>query len=287
MGVEIQRKYFKFQVKSVDEAGRFSGYASVFGIVDSYGDVVQKGAFKKTLLEQTSFPLLWSHDVGNPIGICSGREDARGLYIEGELNLEVQRAREIHALMRQGAVRGLSIGYTTIKEDKDEEGNRLLKEIRLWEVSLVVFPANQAAMVIDVRSMGEFQEETIELKPYPNEHAARLLDPDQFDRFRRTRDGKLWNRIKVPNTVFVIWGRFKNSDDWAAQALRFPVKDWTADEALKWLKENEVDYMEFEPASQDEKAREIEEQKKAEEERKKLEMILASLRGLNDRIKSL
>lgn len=249
MANRIERKYFRFQVRSVSEAGKFTGYASVFGIRDSYGDVIARGAFSKTLQEQKTFPMLWSHDVMNPIGIVTAREDNRGLVVDGELNLEVQRGREVYALMRQGAVRGLSIGFTTMKDSKDDDRNRVLQEIKLWEVSLVVFPANQAALVTDVRTMGEFQEETIEMKPYPNEHAARLQDPDEFDRFRRTKDGKLFGRIKVPETIFVVWGRFRNTEnEWAAQSIRFPVKHWTAEEAKKWLQENEIEYVTFEEA---------------------------------------
>lgn len=78
--------------------------------------------------------------------------------------------------------------------------------------------------------------------PYPNEHACRLQDPAKFDKFRRTSGGKLYNKINVPKTISIIWGHSKGQDDnaWAPQALRFPKTKWTADEAKKWLKDNEV-----------------------------------------------
>lgn len=91
--------------------------------------------------------------------------------------------------------------------------------------------------------------------PYPNEHSARLQDPSRFnpETFRRADDGTIYGRIKVPATAAVIWGKLKGRDKPAdspiPQALRFPTKNWTADEARKWLKENNVKYISFEPAT--------------------------------------
>lgn len=155
MSKKFETKDFEFKFSMSDteaEAGTFTGYASIFGIVDSYGDAVQKGAFKKTLHEKRAFPLLWSHDVREPIGVIAGAEDDKGLSITGKLNLDVQRAREIRSLMAQGAVKGLSIGYNVIKELKDPEtGIRQLKEIQLWEISPCVFQACPEAEVSDVK----------------------------------------------------------------------------------------------------------------------------------------
>lgn len=93
-------------------------------------------------------------------------------------------------------------------------------------------------------------EEDIILRPYPNEHAARLIEPEKFDKFRRTKGGNLHGK-KVPATISIIWGHLKDKPDsaWAAQALRFPTSSWTADEAKKWLKDNDISYKEFAPAS--------------------------------------
>ncbi len=145
---------FKFRVDSVDEVeGKFAGYASVWDVVDSYGDAVAKGAFRKTLKENDSFPMLWSHDIMSPIGIIKGREDKTGLIVEGQLNLDVQRAKEVRSLMKQGAINGLSIGYQTMKEDVDREnGTRILKEIKLWEISPCVFQACPGAEISEVKT---------------------------------------------------------------------------------------------------------------------------------------
>jgi len=99
------------------------------------------------------------------------------------------------------------------------------------------------------------------LRPYPNEHSARLRNPDDFDSktFRRTEGGSLYGKIKVPKTIAIIWGKLKGkakpSDPPIPQALRFPTKNWTADEAKKWLKTNNIKYEKFEPASQKEKTK--------------------------------
>lgn len=93
------------------------------------------------------------------------------------------------------------------------------------------------------------------LKPYPNEHSARLQDPDKFDpkSYRRTRGGILYGSKKVPSTISIIWGKLKGkakpSDPPIAQALRFPTKDWTVTKAKKWLSDNNITFISFEPAT--------------------------------------
>jgi len=251
--LETKNLEFKFTMNGEEaEAGTFNGYASIFDMVDSYGEIVTRGAFKKTLREKKQFPLLWSHNIDKPIGVISGVEDEKGLSVVGQLNLDVQLAREIRSLMAQTAIKGLSIGFNVVKESIDKESNlRQLKEIDLWEVSPCVFQACPEAEVEGIKSLGPD-----ELKPYPNEHSARLIDPAKFDKFRRKADGKLYNKIKVPATIDVIWGHLKDGadDDWTTQALRFPTKDWTVAEAKAWLKDNDVKYIDFEPAKEPEKS---------------------------------
>jgi len=154
MASKLLTKEFPFILTKMDEElGTFTGYASVWDMVDSCGDSVQRGAFKKTLKDNESFPMLWSHYIMEPLGIITGKEDKTGLAVEGKINLEVQRGREIRALMKQGAVNGLSIGYQTMKEDVDREnGTHLLKEIKLWEISPCVFQACPGAVVEGVKS---------------------------------------------------------------------------------------------------------------------------------------
>lgn len=149
---------FDLSVKAVSDDGLFSGYGSVFGEVDSYREVVAPGAFAESLAQIKAkgrpVPVLWQHRSGEPIGVYSSlAEDAHGLKVEGQLVLEVGRAKEAHALMKAGAVSGLSIGYYVREDSWDEkERVRTLKKVDLVEVSLVTFPANDEARVDTIKS---------------------------------------------------------------------------------------------------------------------------------------
>ncbi|MCE2926449.1 MAG: HK97 family phage prohead protease [Rickettsiales bacterium] len=146
---------FPLFLKSLDEQGRFAGYASVFDHVDNQRDRVVSGAFYKTLQGRvSSIKLLWQHQQSEPIGIFERIfEDDIGLYVEGRLLLSVQRAKEAYELLKEGAVSGLSIGYSPVRYQIDpESGIRTLLEVDLWEISLVTFPANSAAQVTVVKS---------------------------------------------------------------------------------------------------------------------------------------
>ena len=92
--------------------------------------------------------MLWQHDPAQPIGIWDEvREDARGLWVKGRLLERVERAREAAALIAAGAIDGLSIGYRTLRAARNDKGQRLLRELELWEVSLVTFPMLPSARV--------------------------------------------------------------------------------------------------------------------------------------------
>ncbi|MDR1874235.1 MAG: HK97 family phage prohead protease [Synergistaceae bacterium] len=158
--MKIQTKQnleFPFEVKELTDAGTFRGYGSVFDVVDAWDDVVLKGAFTKSLAKKKP-ALLWQHDSGKPIGVyTSMEEDNRGLKLEGRLLIDaVAQAKEAHALLQAGAINGLSIGYIPLAweyETRKEKRVRVLKEIDLWETSLVTFPANPKAIVGSVKSM--------------------------------------------------------------------------------------------------------------------------------------
>ncbi len=157
---EMQKQFFNvnLEVRSVSEdadrkVGTFEGYGSVFGVEDSYGDIVERGAFSDSL-SKFKPKLLWQHDMRSPVGIYPEMyEDARGLYLKGELNLDVQRGREAYALLKQGAISGLSIGFITEDYEMDTVKNiRRIKKVRLLEVSLVTFPANEQSNILNVKS---------------------------------------------------------------------------------------------------------------------------------------
>jgi len=124
------------------QTANIEGYASLFGGKDMAGDVVATGAFARTLREKRpgAIKLLYQHEASEPIGLLrEAYEDAAGLFIAGEINLQTQRGEEAYALLVQGALTGLSIGFNVVTAAKQNNG-RLITEIDLWEVSLVTFP---------------------------------------------------------------------------------------------------------------------------------------------------
>jgi HK97 family phage prohead protease len=132
-----------------------AGYASLFGRVDLGGDLVVPGAFARSLKGRGArgIRMLFQHDPAEPIGTWDVvREDARGLYVQGRLALGVGRAREVAALLRQGAVDGLSIGFKAERARRDRTGIRRLEQVDLWEVSVVTFPMLPGAKVTRIVS---------------------------------------------------------------------------------------------------------------------------------------
>lgn len=129
--------------------GHFTGYASLFGVPDLGRDVVAPGAFAASLARRgvSGVRMLWQHDPAEPIGSwLSLEEDALGLRVSGRLNLAVQRARELDALMRERALDGLSIGFRAVRAQPERGGRRLIA-VDLWEISLVTFPLQPGARI--------------------------------------------------------------------------------------------------------------------------------------------
>lgn len=142
-------------LERVGSDGTFSGYASLFGAVDLAKDVVERGAFRKSLADRgvAGIRMLYQHDAAQPIGGWDEiKEDGRGLFVRGRLNLDVERAREVLSLMRSGGLDGLSIGFRTVRARKDAaSGTRRLLEADLWEISVVTFPMLPGARVAHVK----------------------------------------------------------------------------------------------------------------------------------------
>lgn len=139
---------------TVTEGRVISGYASVFGRKDQGGDIVLPGAYAESLRKLQAAgrraKMLWQHDPAQPIGVWDEmREDGRGLLVKGRILTEVEKGREAAALLSAGAIDGLSIGYRTLRAERDGKGQRLLQELDLWEVSLVTFPMLPEARVAE------------------------------------------------------------------------------------------------------------------------------------------
>jgi hypothetical protein len=226
----MERKVFDFGLKELNEDGTFQGYASIFrpeGECDLAGDRIEKGAFKITLKKNGSFPLHWYHNILEPVGEITPEEDDIGLKVEGKLVLEVQRAAELYALMRKTkrVAKQLSIGYEAVKWRMDG-GTRVIKEIKLYEISIVTFGADQAAFISEIK---------IEGKPYPNEHACRLQDPDKYDRFtreKRKHEGKTYS-------IIFGWRKVEGKEVSEEQAYRYDKDVWTAAEARTHCKDHD------------------------------------------------
>ncbi len=160
MNLETKSMYFK--ADSLKDDGTFSGYCNVFDVKDSYGDVVKKGAFIGSLNDWQAKgkmpPILWQHDRGQVIGVWTKLyEDDKGLFGEGKLLIDdVTKAKEAYALIKVGAIDGLSIGYRTQKWAWNDDDSVLeLLEIDLKEVSIVTFPANSDSTVSQVKHQAQ------------------------------------------------------------------------------------------------------------------------------------
>ena len=155
------KKVFKLDIKNLtDDNGNrsFTGYGSTFGNVDRVGDIVEKGAFHKSLQQHESSgtmpAMLLHHDMHRPIGVWSSmKEDDYGLAVEGKLTKGVRDADEAYALLKDGALHSMSIGYRVLKEEYNKStGINHVHEIALHELSLVTIPANAAAVIGSVKN---------------------------------------------------------------------------------------------------------------------------------------
>lgn len=145
-----------FEIKSLSQEGTFRGYASTYS-VDQQKDQIVPGAFRNSLKRwrvQKKWPfLLWHHHLDQPIGRWTNmREDNKGLFVEGELLLDVQKAREVYTLMKQGILDSLSIGFQPLMCRLDSvQKVRKIFQLHLVEVSIVTTPANTEANIQQVK----------------------------------------------------------------------------------------------------------------------------------------
>lgn len=172
------------EIKSLKDSGEFEGYGSTFGgEPDSYGDVIAAGAYSKSLADHaakgTMPKMFWQHDSGQPIGKwLEASEDSKGLVMRGKLNMGVQRGKEAYALLKEGDIDGLSIGYQIKAYEADTEtGVWTLTEIDLKEVSVVSIGACETATVSSVKAAKASFDLTERLK------AGDQLEGREFETF--------------------------------------------------------------------------------------------------------
>jgi hypothetical protein len=179
----IERKMVGlFELKSLSEDGTFEGAASPYGVTDLGGDIVEPGAFTKTIAERGSkVRLLDGHTIR--VGIASVSETPTALMAKGRLNLGKSAGRDAYSDLKfyqeNGLPMGLSIGYFPVKSERDEKGIRHLKEIRLHEISVTEFPMNESATVHSVKSMDGAEDALQKARQCVEEaakHIASIMD---------------------------------------------------------------------------------------------------------------
>ncbi|KQW31143.1 primosomal replication protein N [Rhizobium sp. Root274] len=178
-------RYTGLTLKGVAGDGTFSGYASLFGEVDLGRDAIERGAFAASIDKRGAggVRMLFQHDPAEVIGRWTVlREDERGLYVEGKLATDVERAREVLALMKAGALDGLSIGFRAVKTRADRKaGVRRILEADLWEISVVTFPMLPTARVSNVKHRRFYRDRETELVRLMR-RAARAMANNHFTR---------------------------------------------------------------------------------------------------------
>lgn len=150
----MERANFNLKIKSISEDGAFVGMGAVFNNVDLGKDRILPGAFDRTLQAGKQWPLLWQHDPENPIGTFTAVATQQGLQISGQLLLSDATGAKAYNLLKNNVIRGLSIGYDTVKSAFVDDV-RELQELKLWECSIVTFPMNESAMVTGIKAMSD------------------------------------------------------------------------------------------------------------------------------------
>lgn len=153
------KQRMRLEIKDISADGTFEGILSPYGNVDGGNDVVEAGAYAKTLKDQgNTRPMLWQHKSDTPIGQLTLEDRADGLWCKGQLLLADSMAQRAYLFIKAGIVKGLSIGFESVK-DAVEGGVRHLKEIKLYEGSIVTFPMNEMALITSVKRIGESKDD--------------------------------------------------------------------------------------------------------------------------------
>lgn len=168
------------EIKAVGDDGSFSGVASVYGVQDTYGDIIEKGAFTKTLQENPEVPVLWQHDDSEVIGKGTVSEQGNKIMLSGQLDLDDPTAAKAYRKMKNRLVKGLSIGFLSIKRTFGEEDGkyiRRIQELKLMEVSVVTFPALAQAQITSVKAADELTQRLAAVEAQLSALAAQTAEP--------------------------------------------------------------------------------------------------------------
>jgi len=204
----MEQKAYTFEIKAINEAGEFEGYASTFGNIDLHGDVMMSGAFAETIKAGKMPLMLFGHDMNEPVGeFLTMQEFPEGLKMTGKLwiNQGIPNAQKAYGMMNSKAGAGMSVGGFVTDQDVTKDGNRAIKGFELMEVSIVTFPANPAAGTTMVKSLINDDGE--------------IVTKRQFEKI--LRDAGLPNELAK---AFIAGGynaafKTRDADDAAAKAL--------------------------------------------------------------------
>lgn len=214
-------------IKAIGDDGAFSGYLSMFNNLDSYREIVMPGAFQKSLAEHRrkgTWPrMFWQHDPSKPIGSWTDlSEDGKGLYAEGQFNMEVQQAREARSLLKAKDIDGLSIGYkeVLVEEDADKNATRLI-ELDLREGSVVSLAANDRCRVDYVKAE-EAETEITKWKRF-EDWVRRIGDgevppPNEFEELLRDAGSSKSKRARIASRMHAVL-RSESGGDEANSAI--------------------------------------------------------------------
>ncbi len=199
MKIEKEIKSFPFEVKATAEENNiftFEGYASTFNNIDHGDDVVIRGAFSNSLAKNSQVPILWQHQMSEVIGVSVQLyEDDKGLFIKGNLPKDdTLVSGRIIPQMKVGSIKEMSIGFFTKNYDMAKDGIRLLKEIDLFEVSLVTKAMNSRALVTGFKSFETLRdiEQTLKDNGFSNTEAKTLIS--KIKEFSSQRDASQDNQ---------------------------------------------------------------------------------------------
>ena len=157
--MKTTKQRMRMEIKELSSTGEFEGLLSVYNVVDLGKDLVEPGAFTKTIQEHgAEVPLLWQHKTDTPVGKLTLVDGPDALRVKGQLLMQLPEAQKAYLLIKSGIVKGLSIGYDTVKDAMDGTVRRL-KELRLWEGSIVTFPMLPQALITAVKARGETKED--------------------------------------------------------------------------------------------------------------------------------
>ncbi len=207
--MSMERKSFTFEVKVDTATRRVTGYGAIFGNKDSYNDIIMPGAFAKSIGKR-QVKMLYQHDCDDLLGFWDVvREDAKGLYVEGTI-AKTSLGNDVYELATMGALNSMSIGYNVDLCEYDGGGTRLLKEIDLWEVSLVTFPANELATVTGVKSAPanerDFEKFLRDEGKFSRE-AAKIITAHGFKALSGQRDAEAKELVStITNAINILKG---------------------------------------------------------------------------------